>query len=100
MEEDVSPVCNPELLRGIPPLSTPGDLRHHRLIHDNFRMGWATWLQASGLDEIDHTGGVRFESAAYAVEAAVHGEGILLGRRVLSLPIWLQVVWFVRSTLL
>jgi LysR family glycine cleavage system transcriptional activator len=83
MEEDVSPVCSPELLQGSHPLRAPEDLRHHRLIHDNFRIGWATWLQNAGLYGIDHTNGVKFESAAYAVEAAVQGEGVLLGRSAL-----------------
>lgn len=83
LEEDVSPVCSPELLQGDHPLRAPEDLKHHRLIHDNFRIDWATWLQAAGLYGIDHTSGVRFESAAYAVEAAVQGEGVLLGRSAL-----------------
>jgi LysR family glycine cleavage system transcriptional activator len=82
-EEDVSPVCSPELLRGKHPLRKPGDLRHHRLIHDNFRIGWATWLQSAGVEGIDSERGVRFDSAAYAVEAAVQGEGVLLGRSAL-----------------
>jgi LysR family transcriptional regulator, glycine cleavage system transcriptional activator len=82
-EEDVTPVCSPELLRGKHPLRTPDDLRHHRLIHDNFRIGWATWLQSAGVDGVDSDRGVRFDSAAYAVEAAVQGEGVLLGRSAL-----------------
>ncbi len=83
MDEDVSPVCSPELLQGDHPLRRPDDLRYHRLIHDNFRIGWATWLRAVGVSGIDHESGVRFESAAYAVEAAVQGEGVLLGRSAL-----------------
>lgn len=66
-EEDVSPVCSPELLKGVRPLRSPEDLRHQRLIHDNFRIDWATWLQAAGLYGIDHTVGIKFGSAAYAV---------------------------------
>jgi LysR family glycine cleavage system transcriptional activator len=83
MDEDVSPVCSPELLQGEHPLRRPEDLQYHRLIHDNFRIGWAAWLQAAGLYGIDHESGARFESAAYAVEAAVQGEGVLLGRSAL-----------------
>lgn len=83
MDEDVSPVCSPELLQGSHPLRAPEDLRHHRLIHDNFCIGWSTWLQATGLYGIDHTSAVRFETAAYAVEAAVQGKGGLLGRSAL-----------------
>ncbi len=82
-EENVSPVCSPELLRGKHPLRTPCDLKHHRLIHDNFRIDWATWLKRAGLDGIDPNRGLRFDSAAYAVEAAVQGEGVLLGRSAL-----------------
>jgi LysR family transcriptional regulator, glycine cleavage system transcriptional activator len=82
-EEEVSPVCSPELLQGEHPLRLPGDLRHHRLIHDNFRIGWAMWLQRAGLDDINPDSGVRFDSATFAVEAAVQGEGVLLGRSAL-----------------
>lgn len=82
-EEDVSPVCSPELLKGKHPLRSPRDLRHHRLIHDNFRIDWATWLKRAGLDDINPDRGVKFDSAAYAVEAAVQGEGVLLGRSAL-----------------
>jgi LysR family glycine cleavage system transcriptional activator len=82
-DEEVSPVCSPELLQGEHPLRSPSDLRYHTLIHDNFRIDWATWLQSAGLDDINPAGGVRFDSATYAVEAAVHAEGVLLGRSAL-----------------
>jgi LysR family glycine cleavage system transcriptional activator len=82
-DEDVSPVCSPALLQGEHPLRAPADLRHHTLIHDNFRIGWATWLRRAGLDDINPESGVKFDSATFAVEAAVHGEGVLLGRSAL-----------------
>ncbi|MEZ2129419.1 MULTISPECIES: transcriptional regulator GcvA [unclassified Sinorhizobium] len=82
-EEEVFPVCSPELLQGEHSLREPSDLKHHTLIHDNFRIDWAMWLQRAGLDEISPRSGVKFDSATYAVEAAVHGEGVLLGRSAL-----------------
>lgn len=82
-DEDVSPVCSPSLLKGKHPLRTPADLKHHRLIHDNFQLGWDKWFQDVGLQHIKPDGGVKFDSAVYAVEAAVHGEGVLLGRSAL-----------------
>jgi LysR family transcriptional regulator, glycine cleavage system transcriptional activator len=82
-DEEVSPVCSPDLLQGEHPLLSPADLRHHTLIHDNFRIDWATWLKSAGFDGINPDRGVRFDSATYAVEAAVHGEGVLLGRSAL-----------------
>jgi hypothetical protein len=27
-------------------------LKYHRLIHDNVRIDWPTWLRAAGLDDI------------------------------------------------
>lgn len=82
-DEDVSPVCSPSLLEGKHPLRTPADLRHHRLIHDNFQLGWEKWFHEVGIDDIKPDGGVKFDSAVYAVEAAVYGEGVLLGRSAL-----------------
>lgn len=82
-EEDISPVCSPDLLRGEHPLRSPADLRHHKLIHDNFRIDWATWLKSAGIDDVNPDSGLKFDSAAYAVEAAVQGEGVLLGRSAL-----------------
>ncbi len=82
-DEDVSPVCSPSLLEGKHPLRTPADLKHHRLIHDNFRLGWETWFREAGINDAEPGIGVKFDSAVYAVEAAVHGEGVLLGRSAL-----------------
>ena len=53
VEEEVFPVCSPELLQGEYPLREPGDLKHHTLIHDNFRIDWAAWLQHVGLKDVD-----------------------------------------------
>jgi LysR family glycine cleavage system transcriptional activator len=64
-------------------LRSPADLRHHRLIHDNFRIGWAMWLEHAGVSGVNPEGGLRFDSAVYAIEAAVQGEGVLLGRSAL-----------------
>lgn len=82
-EEEVSPVCSPELLQGEHPLRSPEDLKHQRLIHDNFRINWAMWLERAGVEGINPDSGLRFDAAAYAVEAAVQGEGVLLGRSAL-----------------
>jgi LysR family glycine cleavage system transcriptional activator len=83
LDEEVFPVCSPRLLEGEHPLRAPRDLRHHTLIHDGFPIGWATWLQRAGIDDIDPDRGVRLDSATFAVEAAVHGDGVVLGRSAL-----------------
>jgi LysR family glycine cleavage system transcriptional activator len=83
LDEEVFPVCSPRLLEGEHPLRTPRDLRHHTLIHDGFPIDWATWLKRAGIDDIDPDRGVRLDSATFAVEAAVHGDGVVLGRSAL-----------------
>lgn len=82
-EVDIFPVCSPELLKGEHPLREPADLRHHTLIHDGYPIDWTTWLERAGISGINPNSGVRFDSATYATEAAVHGEGVLLGRSTL-----------------
>jgi LysR family glycine cleavage system transcriptional activator len=80
---EVFPVCSPELLQGEHPLREPSDLRHHTLIHDGFPIDWAMWLERAGVADVDPRRGVSFDSATYATDAAVHGEGVLLGRSAL-----------------
>lgn len=81
--EDVFPVCSPRLLQGAHPLREPGDLKHHTLIHDGFPIDWAAWLKSAGVTDVDAKSGLTFDSASFAVESAVQGEGVVLGRTML-----------------
>ena len=81
--EEVFPVCSPRLMEGAWPLQTPADLRHHTLIHDGFPIRWAEWLASAGVEGADPTSGITFDSATFAVESAVQGEGVVLGRTML-----------------
>jgi LysR family glycine cleavage system transcriptional activator len=83
MSEDVFPVCNPLLLNGPHPLSCAADLKHHTLIHDDFPVDWAMWLRTAGVDGVDPHRGPRFQSSDHAVQAAIQGEGVVLGRSAL-----------------
>jgi LysR family glycine cleavage system transcriptional activator len=83
MGEDLFPVCSPSLLEGRHPLSSPTDLRHHTLIHDDFQIDWAMWLKTAGVSGVDPHRGPRFESSDHAVQAAIQGEGVVLGRSAL-----------------
>jgi LysR family glycine cleavage system transcriptional activator len=83
MAEDVFPVCSPLLLEGPHPLKSTADLKHHTLIHNDFQIDWAMWLKTAGVEGVDSHRGPRFESSDHAVQAAIQGEGVVLGRSAL-----------------
>jgi LysR family glycine cleavage system transcriptional activator len=88
--ETLAPMCSPMLRDGPRPLAVPADLRHHMLIHDdssNF-MGpipdWGMWLRLAGASDIDTSRGPRFGFTEHALQAAIDGVGIVLGRKSLA----------------
>jgi LysR family glycine cleavage system transcriptional activator len=83
MKEDHFPVCSPKLVKGHYPLRTPPDLARHTLLHDVFTVDWAMWLLSAGIDNVDPHRGPTFLSSDHAIQAAVRGEGVVLGRSAL-----------------
>jgi LysR family transcriptional regulator, glycine cleavage system transcriptional activator len=83
LKEELTPVCSPKLMQGENPPRILADLRHHTLIHDEFPIDWVSWLRFAGAPEIDARRGIRFQSSVHAVQAAVQGDGIALGRSAL-----------------
>jgi len=89
MSEVSSPVCSPRLLEGPHPLCTPLDLRHHTLLHVDWKVedeaapSWRMWLLAAGVRGIDATRGLRFNQESMVVQAAIEGHGVALGSSVL-----------------
>ena len=86
MDAPAFPVCSPALAGdGDRPLATPGDLRHHVLLHDESAAGrpgvpdWAAWLESAGVSGVDAARGPVFASIYLAQEAAVAGHGVALG---------------------
>ncbi|HEY4251868.1 MAG TPA: LysR substrate-binding domain-containing protein [Roseomonas sp.] len=83
------PVCSPALLDGAHPLRGPADLRHHALIHDSSMAseprfpGWGAWLRQAGFPDIDCGRGLRINDSAAAIQAAIAGNGVVLGRTTL-----------------
>lgn len=82
---DVSvPVCSPRLQEGEHPLRTPADLRHHSLLHIQWKMesdaapNWRMWLKAAGLHDIDPDRGPQFSIESMALQAALEGQGVAL----------------------
>ena len=81
LEEEVFPVCSPQLLSGPRTLRVPEDLRHHQLLHVNgYREDWRMWFSAAGVEFPQMQRGDLFDQSVMAIQAAVNGLGIALGR--------------------
>ena len=89
MSEQAYPVCSPKLLGGGRSLRAVEDLARHTLIHDDSLPdgsafpNWAGWLEAAGAPGIDATRGLHVNASMLAIQAAVDGQGVALGRSVL-----------------
>ncbi|GGK37008.1 transcriptional regulator GcvA [Salinarimonas ramus] len=93
VEDSVLPLCSPDVLARAGLDEGPQGLASVPLIHDGSLSkidpqapGWADWLAAAGVRDVDATRGLRFEIADHALQAACDGAGIVLGRRVLATP--------------
>ena len=89
--EEIFPVCSPALLAGPRPLKAPEDLRHHSLLHVDWTPfmeetgDWQVWLRAAGLEDVvDVSRGPRFSHTNLALQAAVRGQGVVIGSRALA----------------
>lgn len=84
MQDVAYPVCSPALLEGEHPLRSPADLRHHTLLHPEWRQerdaqpSWQMWLRAAGVTGVDVTRGLRFSSDTMLAHAAADGLGVAL----------------------
>jgi LysR family glycine cleavage system transcriptional activator len=88
IRSEAFPVCAPALARGPGALRAPADLARATLIHDESPAGdpsypdWGMWLRAAGVAGVDAERGPRFTAVNLAVDAALAGRGVLLGRSV------------------
>jgi LysR family glycine cleavage system transcriptional activator len=89
MTEEVFPVCSPKLLTGRHGLRRIADLARHTLIHDasmpkaSAFPQWSAWLEAAGAPGIDASRGLHVNASMLAIQAAIEGQGVALGRSVL-----------------
>ena len=82
MADHFFPVCSPALLTGEHSLRRPEDLVHHTLLHTMIsREDWQLWLTASGLPlSIAARRGLVFDQGFLAIQAAMEGLGVAMGR--------------------
>ena len=89
LQEEVLPVCSPDLLARSP-IPIPEALAGQTLLHDASPESevdgadWATWLRGRKLRGISVRGGPRFNQSALVIDAAVAGRGVALAKRTLA----------------
>lgn len=77
---DYAPLCSPALLQGEHPLKRPGDLRHHKLLHEEDHAAWTQWLAVAGVTDIDPRRGPIMDDISVILQTAMDGGGVALGR--------------------
>lgn len=81
--EQLTPVCSPDLLSERP-LAAAADLAHHALLHPTRdHRDWKLWLDRAGASDIDATLGPTFETLDLATNAAMQGFGVAISDRTL-----------------
>lgn len=83
LSESLFPVCSPAIITADKPLRVPADLGHHTLLHDVMVTDWRAWLAAAGVEGIDTERGPGFNHSHLVMAAAIHGDGVALGRSAL-----------------
>ena len=82
-EEWVAPVMTPELAERYPTLESLTKaplIIDHSIDFLNPAAGWAEWFRAVNID-MDEIHGIQFSQGDHAVDAALSGVGVVLGRR-------------------
>ncbi|MDZ5458489.1 LysR substrate-binding domain-containing protein [Azohydromonas lata] len=82
LEETVTPVCSPAYRALAGGLAAPVDLLGCTLLHeDRMLADWAQWLARAGVERSHRARqGPAYSHGSMAVEAAIRGEGVALGR--------------------
>ncbi len=86
-EDEIFPVCSPDYARSEAQISVPQDLINHPLIwndtNDPTWTGWGEWLAAFSVQTHKKTFGLRCSFYTEAIYAALRGQGIALGWKLL-----------------
>ncbi len=81
LDDDLIPVCSPQLIAPRRSLAGAGDLLQYPLLHDEHREDWALWCEAVGLEPDRARRGPVFTDSNGVTEAAFAGMGMALLRR-------------------
>jgi LysR family transcriptional regulator, glycine cleavage system transcriptional activator len=90
VELSFMPVCSPRLIETHGPFDNAEALARVPLIHDDTLANrasvptWADWFAAAGVDAVDVSHGLRFNSSDHALDATGEGAGVLLAHDLLA----------------
>jgi len=78
----ITPVCSPKLFSSSPRLEQPAEILAYELIHVlGYDDDWHRWFRSYRLNEVGIPRGLSVDGSLIAIEAALRGDGIMLGRR-------------------
>lgn len=79
-DEQLTPVCSPQVLAGSVPLKDVADLSRHMLLHPaRDERDWQTWLEAAGVSPQIQGKRQHFETLDMAMAMASQGTGVAIG---------------------
>ena len=91
VEEEIFPVCSPQLMQERPPLDTPDRLDHYPVLHDMTAWRgsqpyaeWERYLKAIGASHVNVRRGYMFNRNQITIQAAIAGMGVAFARRTLT----------------
>jgi LysR family glycine cleavage system transcriptional activator len=80
----MTPVLSPDLLKTVPTVKKPADLRHLTLLHERDRDNWTSWFQQAGHAGLVAKRGPLYADIALAMQAALRGHGVALVDTILA----------------
>ncbi|MGC7589810.1 transcriptional regulator GcvA [Bisgaard Taxon 46] len=83
VEENLLILASPKLLEQNP-IHTKEDLKSHTLIHTHTRDNWQNMANFLQLDDLNIQQGSLFSHTFMALQAAIHGQGLVLANRILA----------------
>ncbi|QYD67050.1 transcriptional regulator GcvA [Paraburkholderia edwinii] len=84
LEETVTPVCSPSYREEVGGLTNPASLTRCTLLHeDRMLANWEQWFAYADVGRSRRGRGAAYSHGSMAIEAAIRGEGVALGRSAL-----------------
>ncbi len=84
LDETVTPVCSAEYRAKMGGMASVESLARCTLLHEGGMLAnWEQWLALAGLSGVRSDRGTAYSHGSLAIEAAIRGEGVALGRSVI-----------------